>query len=200
MTKDEIYEYLASVYLGKKEKHKKRKRRHSISNLFLGKIALAVVILVSAFYSFSAFLSARPPQLSVNSVIFALNNSPIRVKYNLNDPYPQIKKFSLPLPKVNAGKYQFLSFSIRAEEGNPGIVKIVLTNKKRETASYFLDQVDFHWQRHDIPLDELTTISDWSNLTDVSFVFEAWNVEKKKGTVLIEDICFSSEAQTYRTK
>jgi len=200
MTKDEIYEHLASVYLGKKEKNRKRKKRHTISGLFFGKIVLALFILVSAFYSFTAFLSSRPPELSANSVIFALNNSPIRIKYNLNDPYPQIKKFSLPLPKVDAGKYQFLSFSIRAEEGDPGIIKIVLVNKKRETASYFLQDVDFHWKRHDIPLNELLAISDWTNLTDVSFVFEAWNVGKKRGSVLIEDICFSSEAQTYKTK
>ena len=41
-----------------------------------------------------------------------------------------------------------------------------------------------------IPLDDFKEITDWSAIEKVSFVFEAWNLEKPKGMVIIDDISF----------
>lgn len=195
MTKDEIYEHLAQVYLGKKQgakdKRKKKRKFHSEFELLI-KVLIAVIVLSSAFYGLTAFLSRRTGYAR-SSVLFALTNNPLRVKYDLTDPYPQVSSFSISIPKMDASKYRQLNFSIRGmEEGYPGMVKIVLKNKKNEIAFVIVDGVDLKWRKFNIPLSEFNKISDWTNLTDVSFVFEAWNVEKSRGSVLIDDLCFAS--------
>ena len=92
---------------------------------------------------------------------------------------------------MNVSKYEKLSFSIRGlEEGSPGIVKVVLKNQKNETAIYYAKGVRLKWRSFNIPFEEFTQITDWTTLTDVSFVIEAWNAEKKKGIILLEGICF----------
>ncbi len=191
MTKNEIYEHLARVYIGKtggsqeEDPNKKRKKVWS-------KIALICVLIVGCFYVLTALFSRRPVY-SENKISFALSNSAIRIPYNLNEPYPQIKNFAIPIPKVDASKYSQLSFSIRGlEEGFPGIVKVKITNKRNETSFHFVEDVNLKWKRVAIPLNEFDTISDWTSLSDLSFVIEAWNAQKKEGIVLIDDVCFSS--------
>ena len=191
MTKDEIYEHLAKVYLGKKEKIRKKKRRYFHPKLFVN-ITVALVVLACVFYGLTAFLS-KINGPSKRSVIFALNNSPIRVTYNLNIPYPQVHDFSIFVPKIDISKYDHLTFSMRGtDEGYPGIVKILVKNRKNETSFYFVKDVDKKWKKFSIPLGDFKEITDWTDVTGVSFVFESWNVAKKKGVVLIDDVCFSS--------
>ena len=78
------------------------------------------------------------------------------------------------------------------EEGYPGVVKIVLKNQKNEVSSYLIKGVQLEWQDYSIPLEAFDQITDWTNLTDISFIIESWNAEKKKGVVLIDNLCFSS--------
>ena len=191
MTRDEIYDHLAQVYLGKRDRIEEKKKRQFNAWLVIN-IVITVIILVSAFYGLTAFLTRRG-EYPKNSVLFSLNNGSIRVSYDFNRPYPQVKIFSLKIPQMNVSRYEKLSFSIRGlEEGFPGVVKIVLKNQKNETASFYVKDVRLKWQELNIPLDEFTQITDWSNITEVSFVLEAWNAEKKKGMILIDNVCFSS--------
>lgn len=197
MTKDEIYEHLAKVYLGKREGLEEKKKKPVFDLNFSIHILITVVVLASVFYGLTAFLS-RKSIYAQKSVIFALSNNPIRIKYDLSYPYPQVSNFSIPIPKVNIAKYNDLTFSIRGtEEGYPGVVKLILKNKKNETSYYFVKGVELKWQKVSIPLSEFDRITDWTNLTEVSFALEAWNTEKKRGIVLIDDLCFSNEAKTY---
>jgi len=97
------------------------------------------------------------------------------------------------VPAVDAAKYGKIQFSIRGkEEGVPGIVKVVVKNRINEEASYYVQGVGLQWQEFEIPLEEFKQITDWSNLTNISFVLESWNVDNKKGLILIDDVCFSS--------
>ncbi len=190
MTREEIYDHLAQVYLGKRDKVEEKNKRHLNAWLVIN-IGITAVILASTFYGLTAFLTKRG-DFSRSGVIFALTNGPIRVPYNLNEPYPQVKTFSLSIPKMDVSKYKFLSFSIRGlEEGYPGVVKVVLKNQRNEEAFYFVKDVRLKWQELSIPFEEFNQITDWTSLNEVSFIFEAWNAEKKKGVVLIDNICFS---------
>src|SRR3989338_4126665 len=120
MTKDEIYERLAQVYLGKREKIEEKKKPQADIKLLIN-IIVTVTVLSSVFYGLSAFFSLKNADIRKN-VIFALSNNPIRIKYDLSYPYPQISGFSIPIPKMNASKYKNLSFSIRGmEEGFPDV-------------------------------------------------------------------------------
>ena len=94
---------------------------------------------------------------------------------------------------MDAAKYRSLRFSVRAKDGgNPGVVKVVIRSRTNETSAYYIQGIVGDWQDYSIPFDQFKQISDWTDLKDVSFVLESWNMENKKGILLIEDIGFSS--------
>lgn len=191
MTRDEIYEHLAQVYLGKKNKSDQKQVKQFNAWLVIN-IVITVIIFASATYGLTAFLANRDDVLQ-NRIIYALNNGPIRVPYNVGYPHPSVKAFSLAIPHVNAAKYASLQFAIRGlEEGYPGTVRIEIRNAKNEKASIFVEGVALDWKNVNIPLNEFKDISDWSGVAEVSFILESWNMDKKKGIVLIDNICFSS--------
>ena len=178
MTRDEIYEHLAKVYLGKRESIQQEKKK-PISAWLIVNIAMTVAILASTFYGFTAFLTRRNLPLN-NRVIYALNNSPIRLSYDFHESYPKSQMFSMAVPQMDASKYTKLRFSIRAlYEGKPGIVKLFIQNSRREKAEYFIKDVQSDWQNVAIPLSQLN-ISDWSELTDLGFVLEGWNIRTSR--------------------
>ena len=72
------------------------------------------------------------------------------------------------------------------------MVKVIFKNRKNESAAYYVQGVGLKWQEFYIPLNEFQQITDWTNLSEISFVLESWNVDKKKGIVLIDDVRFSS--------
>lgn len=192
MTKDEIYEHLARVYLGKKKKKKKAPGFKFYILLFLNIFA---VIGIATLFLYGLKGTLPKGMLARNDIYFSLNQYPLRLQFNFQAPYPQIENFSLPLPEIDARPYRLLEFSIRATRmAAPAILRITLENKKKEMSSYFLKSVSTKWQKITIPLAEFKEITDRSNITKVHFVFEAWNIGTKKGAVLIDDICFSNEA------
>lgn len=191
MTRDEIYDHLAQVYLGKRSKLEQKKKKQSNAWLVIN-IVIALIILASTFCGLSAFL-ARRSEILQNKIIFALNNGPIRINYNLDEPFPQIKRFTLAVPDVHLDRYKKINFSIRGfNSGYPGIVKVIVRNQKNETAEYYAQNIQTSWKNFSVPFEDFKEITDWSNLTEIEFVFEAWNIVKKKGSVLIDGLCFSS--------
>ena len=189
MTRDEIYEHLAKVYLGKRDNVQQNNKKR-LNAWFVINAVITVIILASTFYGFTAFLTRRG-ELK-NSIIYSLNNNPIRISYNLNDPYPQSEAFTLMVPHMDVSKYHQLNLAIRGmAEDSLGAVKIVVTNERNEKAAYFLQNIRSSWQKFNIPFTELN-ITDWTNITNVAIILESWNVSSKKGTVLIDDISFSN--------
>ena len=121
-----------------------------------------------------------------------MTNNPIRIVYDLNDPFPSTKTFSITIPKKDVSKYSRLNLTIRGMNGAyPGIVKMVIGNQLNEKATYYIKSVQSNWQKVSIALDQLN-LTDWSTVTNVSFILEAWNVDFKKGSVLIDDVSFSN--------
>lgn len=191
MTRDEIYDHLAQVYIGKKSKIG-QEQKNKFNAWLLINIVITVVIFASTFYGFTAFLAHRNDVLQ-KKIIYALNNGPIRIGYDLNYPNPSVKTFALSTPQINAAKYRTIRFSIRGlDEGYPNIIRVELRNKKNEVSSVLVQGVRLGWRSFVIPFDDFKEITDWSSVEDVSFILEAWNTEKKKGIILIDDICFSS--------
>ena len=189
MTRDEIYEHLAKVYLGKRDNVQQNKKKR-LNAWFMINAVITIIILATTFYGFTAFLTRRG-ELK-NSIMYSLNNNPIRISYNLNDPYPQSEAFSLVVPHMDVSKYHQLNLAVRGmAEGSVGSIKLVVTNERNEKSAYFLQNIRSYWQKFNIPFAELN-ITDWTSITDVAFILEAWNVSSKTGTVLIDDISFSN--------
>ena len=157
-------------------------------------IVITVIIFVSTFYGLTAFLTQRRSLLE-NSIIFSLHNGPIRLEYNFENPLPPIKTFVLSVPRMDVSKYSRISFSIRGkEEGTPGIVKVIIRNQKNEVAAYYLRGIGLDWKDFNISLKDFKEITDWTTVKDVSFILESWNVDNKRGMILIDDVCFSSQS------
>ncbi len=190
MTRDEIYDHLAQVYLGKKNKIE-QKRKQKLNAWLVINVVITVVIFASSFYAFSAFLSQRGNSFQ-NKIIYALNRGPIRVKYDLSYPHPPVETFSLVIPYMSVAKYKELQFSLRGmEEGFPGTIRVEIKNQKNEVASIFIEGVGLSWQEFNVPLSKFESISDWSQISEVSFIIESWNADRKKGIILIDNVCFS---------
>ena len=191
MKRDEIYDHLAQVYLGKRTKTDIKKKRQFNAWLVIN-VFITVVIFTSAFYGLTAFLKQNNSSLQ-SRVIFSLHNGPVRIAYNLSDASVPVKTFVLDVSSVDASRYNKIQFSIRGkEEGVSGVVRLIMKNQRGEDSSYYVQGVGFNWQDFSIPLDEFKQITDWSTLTDISFVLESWNIENKKGLVLIDNLHFSS--------
>lgn len=190
MTRDEIYDHLAKVYLGKREIEKVQPRQQPPSWLVIN-LVITAFILASIFWGLTAFLTQRDDLLK-SRVIYALNNSPIRLSYNVGAGLPQVKALSIAIPPVDVKKYRRVSMSLRGmNDGNPKVLKVILTNAKEEQASYYLQNLSYRWQDYSLAFDDLN-ITDWGTLKDLSFVVESWNADKPSGTVLIDNISFSN--------
>jgi hypothetical protein len=191
MTRDDIYDHLAQVYLGKRSNLEQKKKKQLNSWLVIN-IVITVVIFASSIYGLTAFLTHRGDVLQ-NKIIYALNNGPIRLNYNLEYPFPSVKTFTLTIPQMNVAKYKALQFSVRAlDEGTPGTIRVEVKNRKNEVAFVFVENVDAGWRNQEISFDRFHQISDWSEVNEISFVLEAWNASDKKGIILIDNVAFSS--------
>ena len=192
MTRDEIYDHLAQVYLGKREQVKVEPPKPRIPSAWLViNGVITALILASMVYGLTAFL-ANHDDLLKSRVIYSLNNSPIRLSYNVGAGLPQTKDLSIALPSVDVTKYSRLNLTVKASGGgNPGMVKIVLTNSLAERATYYLQGIKPRWQDYSIAFDQLN-LTDWKSLKDISFVVEAWNADRAEGTVFIDNISFSN--------
>lgn len=190
MNRDEIYEHLAKVYLGKRSVAEEKKRKAVNQSWLVINIVITAVILISTVYGFTAFLTRRAG--IKNQVFYALNNSIVRVPYNLNDPFPSTKIFAITIPDKDASKYSKLNMSIRGlGEASPGIVKVLVSNQKNEQATYYIQNVGEQWQKVSIPFEKLN-LTDWTSVREVAFVLEAWNVDFRRGTMLVDEISFSN--------
>lgn len=191
MNRDEIYDHLAKVYLGKKSSVQEIKKKKMNSAWLAMNIVITLFILASTFYGFTAFLNRQQVDLK-NRVVYSLNNNPIRIVYDLGYPYPPVKTFALTIPTKDISKFSKLNVSIRGmDTGYPGVVKLILSNQKNETSTYFLQDIGVDWQHVSIPLEKFH-LTDLTSVTDLSFVLESWNVQSKKGIVLVDDISFSN--------
>lgn len=191
MTRDDIYDHLAQVYLGKRKESDHKKKRQFNAWLLIN-IIITAIIFGSAFYGLTAFLTKRSSSLQDN-IIFALHHGPIQLEYNFKDSFHPDETFMLSIPQMDASKYKSLQFSIRAkEEGTPGVVKVILRNQKNEVAYYYAKGVGESWREFRVPLKEFRQITDWTNLTDLSFAVESWNVDQQKGLVLIDNVYLST--------
>jgi hypothetical protein len=191
VNREDIYDHLAQVYLGKRKEVDEKKKKQFNAWLVIN-IVITLLIFASATYGLTAFLRQKGSVLG-NNIIYSLHRGAIRLEYNFKHPFPPEKTFSLAVPPMDAAQYAHLQFSIRGrEEGVPGTVKILIKNKKNEEAFFYVQNVGMDWQEVNISLEDFKGITDWTTLTDVSFVLENWNVEDKKGLVLIEDVRFST--------
>jgi len=183
--KQHIYDYLAQVYFNKKEKEEK--------NNFLKYL---LTINIAVFIGIFVFLLISKPTRGVipkaKSLTLTWITRPIKFKYDLRYPKPQIAILNLNLSKVDLREYDTLKVALRGSEseGFSKIIGIELKNSKRESDTFYVSDIENKWKVFEIPLKDFKYISDFSDISQISFKLEAWNAENKKGLIYIDNIEF----------
>ena len=108
MTRDEIYDHLAQVYLGKRKQADPKKKRALNAWLVINAL-ITVIIFSSAFYGLTAFFTQKD-LLSQSNIIFSLHSGLVSLDYNFDGDFPPSKSFTLGVPLMDAAKYQNLQY------------------------------------------------------------------------------------------
>ena len=193
MDKKDIYEHLAKIYLDASLKRKKKSRKSpTFRNLFIISIAVVSLLVISLGLSLIknraislAKLQSNPP---LNTEI-ALVLQPDLVKINFNFDPAKKESYSLDLKKLNAVRFSTLGFSVKnAHYQDRVTLRIEFTNIFKERSEVYLRDITHKWQDFKIAFSEFKRMSDWSEMSSLSFIVEEWNTRSNKGILYLDNI------------
>lgn len=122
----------------------------------------------------------------------------LRIDYDVAAATPAFNGLWMELNKLDLSPQDEMSMLIKGDEtrGFTTQFKLELKNAKGERAIYIVRDITDKWQRIVIPMEKMRmidSISDWSNMTELVFVFDDLNVSYKEGTLYIDEIAFTSK-------
>ena len=182
MDKKEIYEHLAKIYLdASTKKRKKIKEPARFKQLFF--VSLIVILGLSAILS-RYFLENKRPDVQVALV---LQNDVSKINFNFDPAKKEI--YTINFNKFNLGGFNALAFALKKSNYNDSVsVKVELINTFKEKSEIYLKDIPYRWQDYKISLSDFKGISDWSEITNLSFIVEEWNTKEKHGVVYIDNL------------
>ncbi len=183
MDKKDIYEHLAKIYLDASSKKVKKRRAYPkiFKNLLLVSILL---IIASSAILFIAFPKNKPFNSEIALVLLS-----DAAKMNFNFDPAKKETYSLDLRKLNLSSFRALGFSVKKTNYEEQIsLRIEFVNAFKEKSEIYLKALPHKWQDFKIALSEFKKISDWSEITNLTFTVEEWNVREKKGVVYIDNV------------
>ena len=183
MDKKDIYEHLAKIYLDASTKRRKKNKEYSkiIKSLFF--VSIIVIFGISFL-----LLNRINRNKYLNSEI-ALVLCPYAVKINFHFDPAKKEIYSIDLNKLNLAKFKVLGFSVKKANYQDNIsLRVEFTNVFKEKSEVYLKNIAHKWQDYKISLSEFKDISEWSDMLNVSFIVEEWNVKDKRGIVYIDNI------------
>jgi hypothetical protein len=186
MDKKDIYEHLAKVYLDGSPDARKNRKRTRFSNT--KKLIFISFVLVCVF-SFIIALFLRKGASNIHRVEVSLVLNPGIAKINFRFPPARQEIYTLDLNQLNLSGCKNLAFSIKKENYKDNIsLKIEFTNSFKEKSEIFIRDIPDVWKEYKIALSEFKKITDWSEMSNLSFIVEEWNSQEKKDIVYIENI------------
>ncbi len=196
MRNREIYDRIADTYLGKVSHKKSGNGKNKKKKWIIITTVINVIILVTVFFLARAALLHYKEGLDreTSAAIYILSERyPIKLTYDLMPPSLGVKNFTFSLPIVDASKFSFLKLRARGDgrAGFTAVLKVEIRNQRNEKDLYYLKGISSRWQDFSIGFSEFKNITDWSNIGELSFVFEDWNVSEKEGILYIDNIRFS---------
>ncbi len=188
MDKKDIYEHLAKIYLdntpsvsAKKPPLVAKNRR----NLYL----IAAVPFVVGLFAFFLLVSFKSRMLPLGSTSLVVSPDTVRMSFNLDTAKKQ--SYELDLKHLNLNDYKTLVFSMRDSNYNDKLsFRIEFTNAFKERSEIYVNDVSNKWKEWRLALNDFKGISDWSEVTRLSFIVEEWNTKDDKGIIYIDNIRF----------
>ena len=183
MDKKEIYEHLAKIYLDASVKKKKKNKNHQklIQNFFL----LSFIIVVSgSVYLFSNL--SKDKNLPSETALY-LQNDVSKINFNFNPAKKEI--FAINLNRLNVGRFKSLDFKVRKvnQSGNLAL-RVEFISSFKERSEVYVRNIPSKWQDYSLDLSSFKKISDWSEMSSLSFAIEEWNADERNGVVYIDDV------------
>jgi len=123
----------------------------------------------------------------------------LEISYDVDSPNPAYNGVWFQLKGLDVSKYENFSFRVK---GDTKTVKIELKNLN-ETGYYFVTEVADEWQQIVIPLADFKHIDNFTELTELLFIFDDLNATKKEGKLYVDDIGFADLAlkkRVYKAK
>jgi TRAP-type mannitol/chloroaromatic compound transport system substrate-binding protein len=187
MDKKEIYEHLAKIYLDASLKNKKKRtQRYSLfKNIYIYLFGSVFILSLSLLVFFNMSRNK-----SLNSEI-ALILQPEAVKINFHFDPARKETYSIDLNKLVISGFKALAFSAKKANYNDNTsLRVEFTSAFKEKSEVYVKNISNKWQDYKIALSEFKNISDWSDISKLSFIVEEWNVREKKGVVYVDNIRF----------
>lgn len=192
MEKNEVYDYLAKVYLDKQPSAAARpseKKRPSSFRKYALFLLLPIIMLPSLYLFLRHPVRQRTPKgwsLQLN-----VGNELIKIRYDFTASDLKKEGYSIALADLNAQGFQELEFNARRRKDfGAAHLRVTLENNFRENAARYVS-MDSKWRRYKIKLSDFKEITAWDKLKNISFIVEEWNVADKDDCIYIDELRFT---------
>lgn len=183
MDKKDIYEHLARIYLdASSRKTKKRQTSPKVfKNLFLVSI---VFIFALGLVLFNNLQKNKAFDSELALVIL-----PEAAKINFHFDPARKEIYTLNLNRLNLTRFRALAFSVKkASYENIISLRVEFTTPFREKSEIYFKDIPHKWRDYRINLSDFKGISDWSEISNLTFAIEEWNTKEKRGVVYIDNV------------
>jgi hypothetical protein len=185
MDKKDIYEHLAKIYLdASSQKKKKHKEFPALFKcLFFASTAAVFIACGVLFLQFGR-------HNRMNSQI-ALVLAPDVVKINFHFDPAKSEIYSVPLNKLDLSWYKSLAFAVKKANPRDNIsLRVEFASAYKEKSFTYLKDIPHNWKEYTLNFADFPGISDWSNMSGLSFIVEEYNAREKKGVVYVDNVRF----------
>ena len=157
-----------------------------------GRDAPKLIVTFALVFGLSAalYFSFNNRQPFGSDVALALTNSPLKINFNFDPAKKEI--FSFNLNKANLSRYNTLGFSVKKSNYEDIVsLRVEFSNLFNEKSEVYFRDIPNKWKYYEAKFSDFKGITDWSEMTDVSFIIEEWNTKENKGLVYIDNVRMS---------
>jgi len=193
MKKDEVYDYLAQVYLDKKGKKDKHKKRRLVWRYLFFLIPGGLILFLAVFFFSNYSVKLFNP---VNySLFLASGDEFIKINYNFTNSSLKKEGYTLTLSGLDAAPYQILCFHARRlKKHGLANLRIEIENKSKEIGYVYLSIIPHLWTEYYVKLNDFKGISYWNDISRISFFIEEWNTKNKDDVIYIDNLRFAKQS------
>jgi hypothetical protein len=184
MEKKDIYEHLAKIYLDNSAV-KKKKHKSYLSKYRVLIIAAVIIILGALAVAITSQVSRK--KISIPEMALVLTHETVKVNFNFDPAKKDI--YYLDLNKANLASYKALVFSIKKSNYSDNIsLRVEFSNIYKEKSELYAKDISSKWQEYVFKLSDFKNITDWTEMSRLSFIIEEWNSQDKKGAIYLDNL------------
>jgi hypothetical protein len=194
MDKKEVFDYLAKTYLSSSHKDTLTRtpppKRFHYRGMLL--IALFFMLVAGSTFLYSSLTPQKGFSFREHSLSLTPADIPIAVNYDFTGTSDvKQSRYAFNFNPADVKDFAFLMLSMKQSHPKGALsVRVDMNTKRNEHDTFYVRNVGNSWKRFMIPLSEFKGISDFSDIVQLSFAIEEWNVEQKSGTLFIDNVGF----------